>query len=710
MVKTTKQIEENYGLSRQTIYNWIKEGLLIPPKKDFRNWLIWDEEDEFRLKKIINDKEKNNNTKKFKSNGETLKISNRRYLGSKKKLLDFIEEVVCNNTEKINTVADIFCGTGVVADLFRKNGKRVIVNDILKSNVISYNTWFGNENIDYEKIKKIIYDLNSIEPSSENYVSSNFGDKYFSMYNARKIGAIREKIDTYMELNKREKSFLLTSLIYAMDKVANTVGHYDAYRKKFDSFEKIQLKIPELNINEENEIYCEDANQLVKKIKADLTYIDTPYNSRQYGDAYHLLENIVEWNKPKVMGVAKKMIDRSKTKSKYSTKKAPEEFDDLIQNIDSRYILVSYNNMAKKGDGRSNAKISNEEILNSLKKRGNVKIFETPFKVFTTGKTNITDHKELLYLCYVKKNENAIVDKKYIKSPINYMGSKNKLLNQLFPLFPEKINTFYDIFSGGGSVGVNVNAKRIVLNDIEQNIQELFIYIKNSDINDIVSRIEKIIKSYNLSNTMENGYEYYNTNSSSGLKKINEKQYLKLRNDFNSGILKENRNIIFYILLVYAFNNQIRFNKNGDYNMPPGKRDFNAKMKEKLITFSNIIKEKPIEFSSLDFRKVLDNIGEKDDFVYLDPPYLITNASYNENGGWTEKDEHDLLKRLDILNENKVKFALSNVITHKGKENTILLDWARKYKIHYLNFHYNNSNYQTEAKKYETVEVLITNY
>ena len=209
---------------------------------------------------------------------------------------------------------------------------------------------------------------------------------------------------------------------------------------------------------------------------------------------------------------------------------------------------------------------------------------------------------------------------------------------------------------------------------------------------------------------MENGYEYYNTNSSSGLKKINEKQYLKLRNDFNSGILKENRNIIFYILLVYAFNNQIRFNKNGDYNMPPGKRDFNAKMKEKLITFSNIIKEKPIEFSSLDFRKVLDNIGEKDDFVYLDPPYLITNASYNENGGWTEKDEHDLLKRLDILNENKVKFALSNVITHKGKENTILLDWARKYKIHYLNFHYNNSNYQTEAKKYETVEVLITNY
>ncbi|MEZ7748621.1 Dam family site-specific DNA-(adenine-N6)-methyltransferase [Gemella sanguinis] len=710
MIKTTKQIEKDYGITRQTIYNWIKEGLLIPPKKDFRNWLVWDEEDESRLKKIINDKEKINNTEKSKSNEATLKISNRRYLGSKQKLLSFIEEVVDNNTENINTVADVFCGTGVVADLFRKKGKKVIVNDILKSNVISYNTWFGNEDIDYEKIKKIIYKLNALEPIKENYVSINFGDKYFSMYNARKIGIIREKIESYTELNTREKSFLLTSLIYAMDKVANTVGHYDAYRKKLDSFDRIQLKIPEMNKNKGNKIYCENANKLVKKIKADLTYIDTPYNSRQYGDAYHLLENIVEWKKPKVSGVAQKMLDRSKTKSKYSTKKAPEEFDDLIQNINSRYILVSYNNMAKKGNGRSNAKISNEEILKSLEKRGKVKIFETPFRVFTTGKTNITDHKEILYLCYVKENDNSVIDKEYTKSPINYTGGKYKLLNQLLPLFPRKINTFYDVFSGGGSVGINVEAQSIVLNDIEKKIQELFKYIKYADVKDMISEIEKIIKKYNLSNTLENGYEFYNVNSSIGLKKVNERQYLELRNDYNNKIIQEDKNIIFYILIVYAFNNQIRFNKKGDYNMPPGKRDFNSKMKEKLINFSKLIKKKKIEFLSYDFRKVLDNVDNKEDFVYLDPPYLISTASYNENGGWTEKDEYDLLDKLDILNEKKIKFALSNVIIHKGKENSILKAWAQKYNIHYLNFNYNNSNYQSAANEHKTVEVLITNY
>ena len=95
------------------------------------------------------------------------------------------------------------------------------------------------------------------------------------------------------------------------------------------------------------------------------------------------------------------MVDRRHIKSKYSTSKAPKAFENLINNIDSKYILVSYNNMAKKGNGRSNAKISNEEIISILNKKGKVKVFETPFKVFTTGKTKIDNHKELLYLCEV---------------------------------------------------------------------------------------------------------------------------------------------------------------------------------------------------------------------------------------------------------------------------------------------------------------------
>lgn len=106
-----------------------------------------------------------------------------------------------------------------------------------------------------------------------------------------------------------------------MDKVANTVGHYDAYRQKMDSFDPIILRVPEYNINSDNKIFNEDANQLVRKIHADLMYIDTPYNSRQYGDSYHLFENIIGWNKSELTGVARKMVDRSQLKSAYSTRR-----------------------------------------------------------------------------------------------------------------------------------------------------------------------------------------------------------------------------------------------------------------------------------------------------------------------------------------------------------------------------------------------------
>ena len=432
MKYTTKMVENKFNITRQTIHNWIKEGLLPAPKKDFRNWYEWSEQDIANINNIIEKKTLDNNLPLTKNN--KLKIENRRYLGSKQKMLNFIEEVVDQNTSGVEIVADIFGGTGVVSDLFRRKGKKIIVNDILHSNSINFNTWFGNESVDYKKIEELINDLNSITPSKDNYVSLNFGNKYFSYENAKKIGAIREKIETYI-INDREKAFLLTSLLYAMDKVANTVGHYDAYRKKMDTFTPIHLKLPEYNKNFNNEIYNEDANQLVRKIQADLVYIDTPYNSRQYGDAYHLLENIIDWQKPELTGIALKMVDRNHIKSKYSTSKAPEEFAELIKDINAKYILVSYNNMAQKGSGRSNAKISNEEIIDILKTKGSVKVFETPFRVFTTGKTNIGNHKELLYLCEVDNFSKKVSKVTPNKSAINYTGGKSKLIPQLLLMF-----------------------------------------------------------------------------------------------------------------------------------------------------------------------------------------------------------------------------------------------------------------------------------
>ncbi|ELC8387033.1 DNA adenine methylase [Clostridium perfringens] len=403
----TQEILNKFDLSRQTLYRWIRDKEISEPSRDWKNWRQWTEENIKEIQDLINRKieKKENNSSVEKVFFE---VNNRRYLGSKYKLLDFITSTVEENCNGINSVADIFGGTGVVANKFNQKGKAIIVNDILLSNYYSYLTWFGNETVDIKKITNYISEFNNKECRRDNYVSNNFGGTYFTIDNAKKIGYIREKINQLKikkQINDREEAILITSLIYAMDKVANTCGHYDAYRRNLDSTDKIKLLVPHLSKtsnNGNNSIYKKDANELVRNIYADLVYIDTPYNSRQYGDAYHLLENIAEWKKPKVEGVAKKMIDRVKNKSLYCTNKATEAFNDLILNINAKYILVSYNNMAQKGVGRSNAKISNEEIISILEKRGDVKVFSTDYKVFTTGSTNIKDHKELLYLCKCK--------------------------------------------------------------------------------------------------------------------------------------------------------------------------------------------------------------------------------------------------------------------------------------------------------------------
>lgn len=298
---------------------------------------------------------------------------------------------------------------------------------------------------------------------------------------------------------------------------------------------------------------------------------------------------------------------------------------------------------------------------------------------------------------------------KFIKSCINYTGGKYRLLKQILPLFPNKINNFIDLFCGGCNVSLNINANNIYCYDKNDNVIKLFNYIKKNELEKIKTNIFSIIENYNLSDTDKNGYKYYECDSSRGLAKFNKIGYNQLRNDYNQNLIKNyDKCLYFYTLIIFGFNNQIRFNKKKEFNNPVGKRDFNKNTQKNLKKFHYITNHKNIRFLNYDFRNVnLKNLTEKD-FVYLDPPYLITTASYNEQNGWTEKDEIDLLNLLDKLNENNIRFALSNVLESKGKKNEILLNWSKNYNIHYLNYNYNNSNYQSQKTK--TVETLICNY
>ncbi len=272
-----------------------------------------------------------------------------------------------------------------------------------------------------------------------------------------------------------------------------------------------------------------------------------------------------------------------------------------------------------------------------------------------------------------------------------------------------------DLFCGGCNVGINVESNRVIYNDIDRNLLYIYQTFQILGKDTITEMIYDIIKKYDLSLVSKYGYEYYNCESGKGVGDYNRDKFLKMRDEFNHHTNESHYYyVLLYVIIVYAFNNQIRFNSKGEFNLPVGKRDFNKKMEEKLQNFIDRIEQQDCRFTCIDFRDFDISDLTSDDFVYVDPPYLITCATYNEQGGWNENDEKDLLKFLDKLHNNNIKFALSNVLRSKGKENKILIDWlnnnADKYKTIYLDYNYSNSNYQTKDKTSNSEEVLIVNY
>lgn len=329
------------------------------------------------------------------------RINNRRYLGNKYRLLPFIRGVVDRECPRIRSVADIFAGTGAVASAFP--GRTVITNDILYSNYVCNVAWFGAEPYDPGKVAARIAAYNALGECGENYMTEHFADTYFSRADCSRIGRVREDIERRAReglLNGRERAVLIASLLYAMDRIARICGHYDAYRRGAGPGAALDLRMPDAPVENPagNRCFNEDANGLARRIRADLVYVDPPYNSRQYCDAYHLPENVARWEKPEVSGVARKM-DRGPLKSRYCTREAGEAFADLVGNIRADYILFSYNNMARKGNDRSNAKLSDEEILRALRGRGRVKVFSAPYRPFSAGKSSIRGNAERLFLC-----------------------------------------------------------------------------------------------------------------------------------------------------------------------------------------------------------------------------------------------------------------------------------------------------------------------
>lgn len=307
--------------------------------------------------------------------------------------------------------------------------------------------------------------------------------------------------------------------------------------------------------------------------------------------------------------------------------------------------------------------------------------------------------------------------RKLIKSPINYTGNKYRILSQFEDFFPKKTDVFVDLFCGGATVGFNVEAEKVILIDNNPRVINLLSTLAENKIEKIIEKIERIIEKYNLSYSLKKTYKYYRelgyVNGNNGLKEYNKEGFYKLRLDYNSLKNKTtfNANMMLYVLMVYGFNNDIRFNSEGEFNLPVGKTDFNKSNYDKLIAFNERAKEINYVFIVGDFKsKKIQDIVLKASFLYCDPPYLITTAVYNENGGWSEKDEKELLKLLKKAADKNISFALSNVLKKSDKVNIYLEEWIKNnnYKKNNINYHYRSSSYNKKNRDSSEEEVLVT--
>lgn len=317
------------------------------------------------------------------------------YIGSKHKLTGFIKEVICSVvnfqlSDKI--ICDLFAGTGIIGRSFKQEAKKIISNDIEYYSFVLNRNYIGNH-IEINNKEKYIEELNNISGVDgfifNHYCKAGQGDRqYFSDENGKKIDAVRLRIEewkTKKKINEDLYFFLLSSLLESADKVANTASVYGAYLKhlKKSAQKKLLLAPADFLINNnEHEVYNLDSNQLIKNIEGDILYLDPPYNARQYGANYHMLNTIAKYDNFVPKG---KTGLRDYGKSKYCSKNSVKtEFEELIKNAKFQYVFLSYNNEGL---------MSFDDIKNIMGKYGKYDFTSTKYQRFKADKTENRNHK-----------------------------------------------------------------------------------------------------------------------------------------------------------------------------------------------------------------------------------------------------------------------------------------------------------------------------
>lgn len=613
-----------------------------------------------------------------------------RYLGSKNKLLNKIDEVLKKYNIIGESFGDLFSGTACVGDYF-KDRYKIIANDLLFSSyVISKAKLLNKEEPKFEKFR-IRYDLDiftwlnnqMFTPNEKYFIYNNYSPKgnrmFFTEENALKIDGIRLKIeDLYTKaiVNENEYFFLLASLIESVTKISNTSGTYEAFFKFWEnralnSFVLYPLEFN--NIKKElqiNEIYNKDTNELVRKISGDIAYIDTPYTVTQYVSAYHLLETIAKYDFPEIKGVGGKR-DREGKNSLYARKSSVKaEFEDLLRQLNFKHILISYSTQGLLEVNELT------EIAKKFAKNSKVFLEEFDYREYKNHRPSNKNNKLKEIIIYFEK------DLEIKKSPLNYSGSKDKLILDIKKELPKELEVFVDVMGGAFNVGINMlPTKKVVYNEINKEIYEIIKMLLISDKTELINKIKENIKIFNL-------------------EKGNKDSYLRLRKSYNNS-----KDIfLLYLLHMYSFQNMIRFNSKKEFNTPVGVAGYSLDLEERIKKFKPLVE---CELLNLDYANINWDQYPKNTLFYFDPPYFITNASYNDgkrgNKGWSTNEEIELLNILNILNEKGYKFLLSNVLYHKDKTNHLLVNWINEHNYKVIEI-------GKKGLRYSKNEVLIKNY
>ena len=617
-----------------------------------------------------------------------------RYLGNKDALLNNIHDLLKEKglwNEQF-TFFDAFCGMGSVSDSL-KDRYRLVINDILHCCTVYTAGLLVSDNLDLSNLPVdpfILFNQNNFSAQGffySNYTPGGSARMYFSESNGARIDAIRGQIETWKVdglLSDNEYYYLLACLMEGISSVSNTAGVYGAFLKHWDSralrplvFSPIQSRCSTLLA--EPIVFNDRIESIISEVDCDILYLDPPYTQNQYGTQYHLLETLVLNDNPSLSRVTGSR-PVTPMRSDWSRDKCSHiAFEKVIAETRARHIILSYNN-----DGF----MSKDFIESAMKRFGYPETFECKeiqYKQYQNFKSHKdAAHKE--YLFYIEKcpRNNVIVE-----SPLNYTGSKSKEVGIIKDLLPDRIHLFVDACGGGFNVGINVDSDLIVYNDINGFVVDL---IKSFRVNDTYSYLLYIDKLIKQSGLTVGGREAYNA----------------LRDKYNAVGIENRDPRMLYTLILYGFQQQIRFNGSHDFNNPIGSRYFNEQLLSKFLSFSRVIKEKNVCFENLSFEDVVEKYNQNDAFFYFDPPYLYTTGSYNDGKrgyqGWTKEHEEKLLNVLDSINDSGRYFMLSYVVKFTGFENKSILDWVeqRGYRLITVD--------KTQGRYNDRNEVLIINY